>query len=343
MTSEENEAVKYLTGLQRHCIDDHIRVTAESVYISDGTAGVRGDVGARVADRSSDKRANKHGLATKIDKLKRKTNDVLMVDKMLVRVQLTRSHVAVDYDETQSPYIDLQKSEKWRELIVSARAMEGDKVSLFAQKTRRLPGRRNIRKGAKFVVDLDSETTSVNLYSTLDKTIVLRVKEERDVRNMARKVVRQEALYHLYIFNLQSTDRSLHWYNFLRRCLGSISGDTARVVINCVDLNASLELTIGIPLRIDQDREEGKGQALRQTHEIIRKCTDMIRQQGRWKDIIAAWSSTHKVGLGCRRYDRLEWLHEANDAAAITMILASVHVHSMPLKNMRLIRVGVFH
>ena len=258
---------------------------------------------------------------------------MLMVDKMLVRIQLTQSHVAVDYDETRSPYIDLQRSAKWRELIVSARVMEGDKVSLVAQKTRRLPGSRHIRRGAKFVVDLDPETTSVNLYSTLDKTIVLRVKEERDVRNIARKVVRQKTLYHLYIFNLQSTDRSLHWYNFLRRRLGSISGDTARVVINCVELNASLELTIETAFHIDQNREETKGLALRQTHEIIRKCTDTIRQQGRWKDVIAEWSSTHKVGLGCRRYDRLEWLHEANDAAAITMILASVHVYFiMPLK-----------
>ena len=47
--------------------------------------------------------------------------------------------------------------------------------------------------------------------------------------------------------------------------------------------------------------------------EIIARCMKMLEKDPEWTDVLEAWLRNEKMGLAWKRYDRLEWVHGANE------------------------------
>ncbi|EER38623.1 PH domain-containing protein [Histoplasma capsulatum var. duboisii H88] len=70
----------------------------------------------------------------------------------------------------------------------------------------------------------------------------------------------------------------------------------------------------------DQDDNEGRSILLRTMAEeraiaagIIKTCMDTLSEFPEWASILKVWPGSEKMGLAWRRYDRLEWVHGANE------------------------------
>ena len=47
--------------------------------------------------------------------------------------------------------------------------------------------------------------------------------------------------------------------------------------------------------------------------EIIARCMKMLENDPEWANVLEAWLHNEKMGLAWKRYDRLEWVHGANE------------------------------
>jgi hypothetical protein len=46
---------------------------------------------------------------------------------------------------------------------------------------------------------------------------------------------------------------------------------------------------------------------------LIKECLDQLKDSPEWADVIRTWVKDHRIGLAWKRYDRLEWIHGANE------------------------------
>ncbi|MCJ1431544.1 hypothetical protein MMC27_000897 [Xylographa pallens] len=246
-------------------------------------------------------------------KSKSRSGVLIKSEKMLVRVDYTLGELPPDYDENVSLGSETRTIEKWREFVVVCRKSTDDKAEFVIQlyKTRVIPAveQAEAKKRYTYEIPLIRKTTKLNMYSSLDKTIVMWAPWKRGTR--------------MYILRARSLASSVEWYTFLRSALGWKRSSSLRV--NVPDLNVTLHLenpfeelevshnTMEVAKRdvnammnlIDSEKTA--------TSTVINRCLDMLQSSPEWSDVIEAWVKQEKMGLAWKRYDRLEWVHGINE------------------------------
>jgi len=236
---------------------------------------------------------------------------IVKMEKMLVRVDVTMQPVSEEYDENHSMKVETRTYEKWREFMVVIRQSKKDEADLRLQmySSRVIPEVENdqVRKKPHHEVVLSPKTTRVNLYSSLDKTVVIWHPYKKGTRIMIMRTI--------------STAHSVEWYTFLRDTLGWARPSALQ--INVPDMSVSLLLEkpfegletarssfedINHEAALGGTMEEEQAVAMK----ITKKCMEMLQDGTEWADVLETWTKTEKMGLAWKRYDRLEWIHGAN-------------------------------
>jgi len=239
--------------------------------------------------------------------------EIVKMEKMLVRIDATVNEMEDGYDENDSLKIDARIVEAWKEFIVVCRESADDKADYSIQmyKSRVIPAveQPRVKKRATHEIPLIRKTTHVNLYSSLDKTLVVWVPWKRGKR--------------IYIFRTRSAANAMEWYTFIRNTL-----DLARstsLEVHVPDLSVTLRLENPFSeLQASKEAaraEAGDDVALLRVIEaertvagiIIQRCMKMLEDSPEWADVLAEWLKNERMGLAWKRYDRLEWVHGANE------------------------------
>ena len=237
---------------------------------------------------------------------------IAKMEKMLVRVDMTLQQLPNDFDENDSLKTETRVLEKWREFMVVARRSHKDDADFRLQmyKSRVIPEIESdtAKKKPTREIMLNSKTAKVNLYSSLDKTVVVWHPYKKGTR--------------IIIMRPRSIAHSVEWYTFLRDALGWARPSSLQV--NVPDLSVSLRLEKpfagleairGASGNIDEDTALAKTMAEEQAvaGKIIQQCTEMLEKDREWSSVLETWSKTQKMGLAWKRYDRLEWIHGVNE------------------------------
>ncbi|KAK4631945.1 hypothetical protein CLAFUW4_02967 [Fulvia fulva] len=240
-----------------------------------------------------------------------KNGEMMKVDKMLIRIDITQQSLREDYDEKISQGVETKSLDKWREFMVVCRRHTEDDAEAVLQfyQTRVIAVKegQSVKKKPKRQILLSSKTSKVNLYSALDKTLCVWM------TNGMRTTI--------YYLRAQSTAAAVEWYTFLRGLLGHKRAQTLQ--INVPDLSVSLRLDD--PFRTLEesqtlvDAAEGDEEALAKAVQeekgaadaIVSRCLEMLKQSPAWDDVLKSWAQTDRIGLAWKRYDRLEWVFGA--------------------------------
>ncbi|OAP55629.1 hypothetical protein AYL99_09781 [Fonsecaea erecta] len=236
---------------------------------------------------------------------------VVKMERMLVRVEMTLQQVPEEFDENESFKIGTRLLDKWREFIVVVRkskAQDVDDYRLQVYKTRVIPEIDNgsTKKKPRHEIRLDPKTTKVNLYSSLDKTVVIWHPYKKGTRIM---VVRPRSQGH-----------SVEWYTFLRDILGWERPFSLEVIVPDLDVTVRLErpfeeLEIAATDAADEETALVRTVAAEKAvaGRIISESISMLELDGEWSQVLKEWSETVQMGLAWKRYDRLEWVHGINE------------------------------
>ena len=239
--------------------------------------------------------------------------EIVKMEKMLVRIDSTMNEMEPDYDENDSLKIDIRPIEKWREYVVVCResSSEDADYSIQMYKTRVIPAIEDthVQKRSAHELPLNRKTTKVNLYSSLDKTLVLWVPWRQGRA--------------IYILRTRSAASSVEWYTFLRGVLGQRRSRTLE--INVPDLSVSIQLenpfghlessTDAIQAAKGDEQAVAKIMAAERAvaGDLVQRCMSMLEKSPEWSNVLDAWLRNEKMGLAWKRYDRLEWVHGANE------------------------------
>ncbi|KAL2037569.1 hypothetical protein N7G274_009682 [Stereocaulon virgatum] len=258
--------------------------------------------------------------------------EIVKMEKMLVRVDSTPQDLPLDYNENDSLKTSARTVEKWREFVVVCRESVTEDADFTIQmyKTRVIPSMEDahVSKRSTHEIPLDRKTTHVNLYSSLDKTLVIWVPWKQGTA--------------IHILRTHSAASAVEWYTFIRQSLGWQRYATLQV--NVPDLSISLQLENPF-----QELEESMAAAVKagdsaisKTMEaeravastIIRRCLKMLENNPEWSDVLAKWLAHEKIGLAWKRYDRLEWVHGANEQRLYgTLAMQQSHELELRPKN----------
>ncbi|KAI9819332.1 MAG: hypothetical protein M1832_004037 [Thelocarpon impressellum] len=255
-----------------------------------------------------------------IQKMRRKTRkngEMVKMEKMLVQVQSTRQDIPDDYDENAGLKIETRVTEKWREYVVVCRESARADVDFVLQlyKTRVIPARQGIKAKTHSAheIPLNRRSTKVNLYSSLDKTVVVSIPTGDGSPGST-----------IYIMRPRSAASSVEWYTFLRTTMGWRLPQELQVHVP----DMSLTLQLDEPFKKLEEQREAlyaasgeNGGALSKTMEleqavasdIISRCLTMLTANADWAEVLKVWLREEKIGLAWKRYDRLEWIHGANE------------------------------
>ncbi|KAI7466456.1 hypothetical protein KC364_g7896 [Hortaea werneckii] len=262
-----------------------------------------------------------------------KDGEVLKMDRMLVRTEITRQTIGTEYDERASASTVTKPMDKWREYVVVCRKHTEDDAQSVLQlyQTRVITARsKNVgttKSRAKVQILLSPKRTRVNLFSSLDKTLCIWKTEN------ARTTI--------YYLRPQSGATSVEWYTFLRSALGWKRAQVLEIKVP--DLSVSLRLDD--PFRAVEisrtlaEAAEGDDDALAKAYTeergaagaIVSRCVEMLKQSPEWADILKAWAQTGRIGLAWKRYDRLEWVHGAVEQRMYGTI-AMARTHDLELR-----------
>lgn len=254
-------------------------------------------------------------ISRKFTRGKLKDGEIVKMEKMLVRFDITSGseQPSEEYDEKDSRRVDTRTVEKWREFMVVCRESHEDDAVLCLEmyKTRVIPAtdKSKTKKNSKHEILLTPQKVRVNLYSALDKTVVL---------------WRPKGLQTQICFlRPHSGASAVEWYTFLRSVLGMERARTLQV--NIPDFQVSIRVDNPFA-RFEKaqnmaDAAEGDEEAMMRimkeeqaiAGKIVDKCMDMLAAAGEWNDILPIWAKNGRVGLAWKRYDRLEWVHGANE------------------------------
>lgn len=260
--------------------------------------------------------------------------EIVKMEKMLVRVDSTMQELPPDYDENDSLKTSARTVEKWREFVVVCRESTTDDAEFSIQlyKTRVIPSKEetNFKKHSTQEIPLARKTTHVNLYSSLDKTVVIWLPWKAGTM--------------MYILRTHSAASAVEWYTFIRRSLGEQRVRSLQV--NVPDLSVTLqlenpfgELEASITAAQANNVDEA---AMNKTMEaekvvastIIQRSLKMLENNPEWSDVLEAWLRKEKVGLAWKRYDRLEWVHGANEQKMYgTLAMQRTHELELRPKN----------
>ncbi|KAB2573053.1 Sporulation-specific protein 71 [Lasiodiplodia theobromae] len=269
----------------------------------------------------------------RLKKTKLRDGQIVKMDKMLVRVDTTISEVGEEFDENEAHKIESRTSEKWREYMVVCRdnheADEDFPFVLQMYKSRviaAVEGSKN-KKKAKHEVRLGPKYTRVNLYSSLDKTVVIWTPYRKGTK--------------IYIMRPRSGSSAAEWYTFLRNVLGW--NRASELQVNVPDLDVSLrlenpfqELESSKELQeAAKGNEEAMVKAVQQEQavakNIINRAIEMLSQTQEYSEVVKKWTSSERIGLAWKRYDRLEWIHGPNEKKMYGSI-AMARTHELELR-----------
>ncbi|KAI9669303.1 MAG: hypothetical protein M1831_000338 [Alyxoria varia] len=237
---------------------------------------------------------------------------IIKLEKMLVRVEFTAHELPKDFTENDSEKIESRVIEKWKEFMIVCResAEDDSPFKLEMYKTRVIPAtdKTRIKKRCTHEIPLNAKTCKVNLYSSLDKTMVIWVPHTKG--------------YVFYILQSQSSANSMEWYTFLRLVLGWNRAKTLQVNVPDLSVNlrlenpfAQLESVREVALSADND-DEAVVRTMKEEQvaasNLIKRCMNQL-EKSEFKDVIHVWSGSHRMGLAWKRYDRLEWVHGTNE------------------------------
>lgn len=123
----------------------------------------------------------------------------------------------------------------------------------------------------------------------------------------------------------RTATNAVEWYTFLRNTMGI--NRTPELQINIPDLGVSLRITDPFKklerAQIEAQSAEGddtedaiirtmqEEQAVAES--LIRQCLDQLKDAPEWADVLGSWIRDQRIGLAWKRYDRLEWIHGANE------------------------------
>jgi hypothetical protein len=245
---------------------------------------------------------------------KLKEGEVLKMDRMLVRIDITRQALGADYDEKVSAGTETKSLDKWREFMIVCRKHTEDDASSILQlyKTRVIAASsENVgkaKKTPKAEILLSPQRARVNLFSSLDKTLCVWTAENGRTT--------------IYYLRPQCGATSVEWFTFLRAALGLKRAQTLQV--NVPDLSVTLRLDNPF-----KTLEASQAQAAASTDSddnallkavndesgvagtIVTRCIEMLKESPEWADVLKAWAQNGRIGLAWKRYDRLEWIHGA--------------------------------
>ena len=249
-------------------------------------------------------------LVTRRGSMKRtkvQAGELLKMDKMLVRVDITQQSIGTEFDERLSQRIETKSIDKWREFMVVCRSHESTGGVLQLYQTRVIASKSDATKKkptASIVVSPSGGRT--NLYSSLDKTLCIWT------------VVRGKTK--IYYLRPQSGATSMEWYTFLGSLVGCRRTETLQV--NVPDLNVSLRLEdpfqTAEAAKTLRDAANGDDTAMAKAMSdergaagaILTRCIDQLTRSGpQWEHVLKLWAEHERIGLAWKRYDRLEWVH----------------------------------
>ena len=255
-------------------------------------------------------RAQRLARGGSIRSSKVKPGELLKMDKMLVRIDITQQTIGVDFDEKVGRGVETRSLDKWREFMVVCRKREGGGGVLQMYQTRVIASSDEKTKSKPKVeipIFAGAGGGRVNLYSSLDKTLCIWTTEFSKTK--------------VYFLRPQSGASSVEWYTFLRGLLGSKRAQILQV--NVPDLNVSLKLddpfkTVEAAKTL-AEAAEGDDNALAKAISdekgaagaIVARCVDILKQAPEYQNVIDAWANEKRIGLAWKRYDRLEWVHGA--------------------------------
>ena len=239
--------------------------------------------------------------------------EIVKMEKMLVRVDSTAGDLPSDFNETESLGTESKTVEKWRELVVVCRESTTDDADFSIQmyKTRVIPSKEDtqVKKRSTHEIPLSRKSTHVNLYSSLDKTLVVWVPWKSGTM--------------MYILRTHSIASAVEWYTFIRYSLGSHR--TKSLQVNVPDLSVTLQLEnpfgeLEASMSATQEANSDDAIFKRTTQAekavartIIQQSLKMLADNPEWADVLGSWIAKEKMGLAWKRYDRLEWVHGANE------------------------------
>jgi hypothetical protein len=291
---------------------------------------VRFDEPSRLQIRA---RAQKLAAKGRLRSSKIKDGEVIKMDKMLVRIDITQQQLPEQFDERVSQGIETRSLDKWREFMIVCRkhSENGATAVLQLHQTRVIDMSESgkIKKKPKAEILLSTQHARVSLYSTLDKTLCVWAKESSRTT--------------IYYFRATTASTAVEWFTFLTSIMGWKRAQT--LTVNVPDL--------GISLRLDDPFEAiENAQAQAAEHKtygtndcvkvltdeagaagmIVTRCLEMLKESPDWADVLKSWEKTGRVGLAWKRYDRIEWLHGAVEAKMYGSI-AMLKTHDLELRS----------
>jgi hypothetical protein len=156
---------------------------------------------------------------------------------------------------------------------------------------------------------LHRRDSRINMYSSLDKTIVLWSKWSKGTR--------------IYLLRPRSSASAVEWYTFLNSLLGWKR--PMAIPIHVPDLNVTLNIEKPFQaLRAIQEQLEAQG-ALNDitafqdaakgsvARDLINRSINLIRNSPVSNNMQVWLQKGDRIGLAWKRYDRLEWVHGINE------------------------------
>ncbi|KAF2014121.1 hypothetical protein BU24DRAFT_423164 [Aaosphaeria arxii CBS 175.79] len=253
--------------------------------------------------------------STRLRRQKIQDGLVVKMERMLVRVDAAGKDVPDEFDENANQKIDSRVKEKWREYLVVCRHSNTDDADFILQmyKTRVIPEVEQKDKGkrATFQIPLSRKKSRVNMYSSLDKSVVVWEPVSRGTQ--------------IFIMQARTASNAVEWYTFLRNILGWRRSTSLQ--INIPDLSVSLH--IQDPFKnleaFQNEAQEAEGSSTEEAilrtmqaeqavaQNLIKRCLEQLEHLPEWADVLDSWIKDQRIGLAWKRYDRLEWIHGANE------------------------------
>lgn len=251
---------------------------------------------------------------------------IVKVENLLVRLEFTVHKVPDEFSENDSEKIETTLVERWKEFMCVCRENDDDDCPFVLQlyKSRVIPAieRTHVKKRWTHEIQLRRSNCHVNLYSSLDKSMVIWHPCRRGT----------------LMFTMQSRcgANSMEWYTFLRNILGC--GRASVLQVNIPDLALNLRLDKPFEalesVRDVAQAADGDEQAILRTMKeeraatarIVARCMKMLHESPDWNAVLDHWHDSTGMGLAWKRYDRLEWVHGANEKKMYgTMAMEKTH------------------
>ncbi|OAL47694.1 meiotically up-regulated gene 56 protein [Pyrenochaeta sp. DS3sAY3a] len=268
--------------------------------------------------------------STKVRRQRIKDGIVVKMERMLVRVD-SAGEVPDDFDENVNQKVTSRVKDKWREYMIVCRHSHSNEAEFVLQlyQTRVIPEIEQAGAGKKaaYEISLGRKTSKVNLYSSLDKSIVVSSPGSRKTL--------------IFIMQARTASNAVEWYTFLRNILGWQRA--SEIQINIPDMSISVRIANPFDkLEASQnevhqadDTEEALLKTMQEEQaiagELIRKCLEQLQDAPEWADVLESWFKDQRIGLAWKRYDRLEWLHGANERKMYGTI-AMMKSHDLELR-----------